>query len=192
MYSDISRRIIAFSSPNIASASALHSSVLPTPVGPRKINEPIGRFLSFRPTRPRRIALAIAVTASSCPMTRWCSVSSSFRSRSLSSCVSCTTGMPVHIATISAISSALTTLLLRSLCAAHSFFFCSSSSDSDFCLSRSSAARSKSCSLTAAALSSSTSLMRFSSSCRSSGAVKVLSLTREAASSTRSIALSGR
>ena len=44
IYSDISMRIMAFSSPNMASARALHSSVLPTPVGPRKMKEPMGRF----------------------------------------------------------------------------------------------------------------------------------------------------
>ncbi len=48
---------MAFSLPNIASANALQSSVLPTPVGPRKINEPMGRSGSLRPTLPRRIAL---------------------------------------------------------------------------------------------------------------------------------------
>jgi hypothetical protein len=37
------------SSPNMNSASALESSVLPTPDGPTKMNEPIGRFGSFRP-----------------------------------------------------------------------------------------------------------------------------------------------
>ena len=37
-------------------ASALHSSVLPTPVGPRNRNEPFGRFGSDRPARERRIA----------------------------------------------------------------------------------------------------------------------------------------
>ncbi len=35
---------MAFSSSNSTSASALQSSVLPTPVGPRKMNEPIGRL----------------------------------------------------------------------------------------------------------------------------------------------------
>ena len=65
MYSDISTRISAFSVPNMASASAFDSSVFPTPVGPRNRKEPIGRFGSFNPTRPRRIALATAVTASS-------------------------------------------------------------------------------------------------------------------------------
>ena len=38
------------------SASALRSSVLPTPVGPRNMNEPIGRFGSCRPARERRTA----------------------------------------------------------------------------------------------------------------------------------------
>ena len=82
MYSDISTRIIAFSVPNIASESALESSVFPTPVGPRNRNEPIGRFGSLSPTRPRRIARATADTASSCPTTRSCRMDSSFNSRS--------------------------------------------------------------------------------------------------------------
>ena len=42
MYSLMSMRTIAFSSSNRNSASARASSVLPTPVGPRKMNEPIG------------------------------------------------------------------------------------------------------------------------------------------------------
>ena len=44
MYSDMSMRTMARSSSNRNSARARASSVLPTPVGPRKINEPIGRF----------------------------------------------------------------------------------------------------------------------------------------------------
>ena len=44
MYSDMSSRIMAVSSSNRNSARALVSSVLPTPVGPRNRNEPIGRF----------------------------------------------------------------------------------------------------------------------------------------------------
>ena len=54
------------------SASARASSVLPTPVGPRKRNEPIGRWGSESPARERRIALETAVTASSWPTTRVC------------------------------------------------------------------------------------------------------------------------
>src|SRR5436309_2816829 len=49
MYSDMSIRTIAFSVSNRNSASALASSVLPTPVGPRKMNEPIGRSGSPNP-----------------------------------------------------------------------------------------------------------------------------------------------
>ena len=40
-YSDISTLISELSVPNIASARAFESSVLPTPVGPKKRNEPI-------------------------------------------------------------------------------------------------------------------------------------------------------
>ena len=44
MYSDMSMRTMWVSSSNRNSASARASSVLPTPVGPRKMNEPIGRL----------------------------------------------------------------------------------------------------------------------------------------------------
>ena len=46
------------------------SSVLPTPVGPRNMNEPIGRFGSCRPARARRTAVETACTASVWPTTR--------------------------------------------------------------------------------------------------------------------------
>src|SRR3546814_5537913 len=56
MYSDMSRRAIACSSSKRKRASALVSSVFPTPVGPRKRKEPIGRFGSCRPARaPNRV-----------------------------------------------------------------------------------------------------------------------------------------
>src|SRR3954463_454051 len=51
MYSLMSIRVIAWSSSNRNSASARASSVLPTPVGPRKRNEPTGRCGSDRPDR---------------------------------------------------------------------------------------------------------------------------------------------
>lgn len=60
----MSTRIIASSSPNIDSAKALANSVLPTPVGPRKIKLPIGRLGSFNPARARLTALLIELTAS--------------------------------------------------------------------------------------------------------------------------------
>ena len=70
MYSDISIRIKSSSEPNITSASDLANSVLPTPVGPKNMKLPIGRFGSLMPLRARRTARATALTASSCPITR--------------------------------------------------------------------------------------------------------------------------
>ena len=60
----------ASSLPNMNSASAFASSVFPTPVGPRKMNEPIGRFGSLRPARARRTAFEMISIASCWPMTR--------------------------------------------------------------------------------------------------------------------------
>ena len=70
MNSLMSTLMSASSLPNMNSASALASSVFPTPVGPRKMNEPIGRLGSFRPARARRTALETIPIASSWPMTR--------------------------------------------------------------------------------------------------------------------------
>ena len=67
--SDISTLIIAFSLPNMLSASAFASSVLPTPVGPKNKNEPVGLLGSVSPTLPLLIALDTEDTASSCPIT---------------------------------------------------------------------------------------------------------------------------
>src|SRR5438128_8643663 len=55
----------ASASPNMNSARVRARYVLPTPVGPRKTNDPIGRFGSFKSARERRKALLMAVTASS-------------------------------------------------------------------------------------------------------------------------------
>ena len=98
----------ASSLPNMNSARALASSVLPTPVGPRKTNEPMGRFGSFRPARARRTALETISIASCWPMTRLCRSSSMWRSRWDSSSAMRMTGMPVHIETTWAISSSST------------------------------------------------------------------------------------
>ena len=108
MNSLMSMRTIASVVSNMNSASALHNSVLPTPVGPRNRNEPFGRFGSDRPARERRIASATACTASSWPTTRLCSSSSIFSSLSRSPSSILLTGMPVQRLTTSAISSAVT------------------------------------------------------------------------------------
>src|ERR1044072_6086460 len=62
-------RTRAGSSSNRKSASALASSVLPVPVGPRNRNEPVGRFGSLMPARERRTASLTAVSAA-----RWVDV----------------------------------------------------------------------------------------------------------------------
>src|SRR2546425_451298 len=94
----MSSRTIARSSSNMNSASARASSVLPTPVGPRKTNEPIGRFGSWRPERARRSALATASTASSWPTTRSCRRSSMWISFSVSPSSRRETGIPGQLA----------------------------------------------------------------------------------------------
>ena len=70
MNSDMSKRTSDFSLPNMNCARVRATSVLPTPVGPRNRNEPMGRFGLFSPARERRMARASAEMARSCEMTR--------------------------------------------------------------------------------------------------------------------------
>ena len=105
MYSLMSSRTIAASSSKRNSARARASSVLPTPVGPRKRNDPIGRLGSLSPARARRTASDTATTALSWPITRACSRSSICRSFSASSSFMRCTGMPVQALTMPAMSS---------------------------------------------------------------------------------------
>jgi hypothetical protein len=79
MYSLMSTRISADGSANRNFARARATSVLPTPVGPEKMNEPMGRFGSLSPARLRRIERDRALMASSCATTDTWS-SSSMRS----------------------------------------------------------------------------------------------------------------
>ena len=102
-------RTMCVSSSNRNSASARASSVLPTPVGPRKMNEPIGRLGSCRPgaraadgvgdrRRPPRPGRSRArAAAPPCCSRRACSPSSIL-----------STGMPVHFETTAAMSSSVT------------------------------------------------------------------------------------
>ena len=110
MNSDMSMRIKASSVSNMNSANALHSSVLPTPVGPKNMNEPLGRFGSDSPARERRMASATAFTASCWPTTRLPSTSSMRSNLSRSPSSMRDTGIPVHFDTISAISASVTEL----------------------------------------------------------------------------------
>src|SRR5579863_10475849 len=103
MYSLMSMRTMACSSSKRNSASARAVSVLPTPVGPRKINEPMGRLGSLRPARERRMAFATTLNASSWPTTRSRRRSSIWTSFFTSPSSMRETGMPVHLLTIFAI-----------------------------------------------------------------------------------------
>ena len=192
MYSDMSTWIIASSSPKRNSASVRASSVLPTPEGPRKMNEPVGRFGSLMPARARRIDFETASIARCWPITRLCSSSSMRMSFCDSASVSLKTGMPVHMETMSAISSSpisgcVPPSSLRQLSSSSRFFCVSLRS-----LSRSWAAFSNSCASIDCSLSTRTFSISSSSSRYWGGAVIVLMRMRDAASSMRSIALSGR
>mmetsp|Transcript_33093 Transcript_33093/g.78491 ORF Transcript_33093/g.78491 Transcript_33093/m.78491 type:complete len:207 (+) Transcript_33093:803-1423(+) len=101
MYSDMSSRTICFSSSKSSAATALASSVLPTPVGPRNRKAPVGWCGRPSPARVRWIAEATAATASGCPSTRRESRSGRASTRSRSPCESRATGTPVQRDTIS-------------------------------------------------------------------------------------------
>jgi hypothetical protein len=81
---------------NRNAASALASSVLPTPVGPRNMKLAMGPLGSDKSARLRWMAVATAATASVCPMMRLCSSEPSWSKRSRSLLTSLATGMPVH------------------------------------------------------------------------------------------------
>ena len=94
---------MASSLPNISKLSDFASSVLPTPVGPTKMNDG-GLFVLFNPARLRRIALETASTADCCPTTLLCKFSSKFKSFCVSASVIFLTGILVQLSITSAIS----------------------------------------------------------------------------------------
>ena len=65
MYSDMSKRTRAFWVSKRNSARRRATSVFPTPDGPRKMNEPIGRFGVLTPRRDRRMAWETPMMAAS-------------------------------------------------------------------------------------------------------------------------------
>ena len=156
------------------------------------MNDPVGRLGSFRPARERLIALEMTSIAGCWPITRLCSSSSIRTSFCVSASVSLNTGIPVHIETMSAISSS--PMAGRSpdspdshSCSSWRFLFVSLRS-----LSRSAAAFSNSWASIAASFSRRV-VSTWSSSSRLAGGELIdLIRIREAASSIRSIALSGR
>ena len=101
----MSMRTIARSSSNRKSASDRASSVLPTPVGPRNRNDPVGRLGSEMPARDRRTASLTARTASAWPISRSPMTSSIRSSLAVSPSSIRPVGMPVQASTTSAICS---------------------------------------------------------------------------------------
>ena len=192
MYSDMSIRISASWLSKRYSVSRLASSVLPTPVGPRKMNEPMGRLGSLSPARVRRIERESLTRASSCPITLPLSSSSMLSSLAPSVVWTRSTGTPVIIATTAEISVSVTGYVSSSAWRSHSSLTFSSSSWSFFSRSRSWAAFSKFWDLTTWFFSSLTASMASSSSTTSGGTLMLARWTRAPASSSTSIALSGR
>ena len=109
IYSLISNLTICDSLSNNASAKLLHTSVLPTPVGPRNKKEPIGLFSSLIPDLCLIIASLTNVSASSWPITLLASVSFNPNNFYLSPWTSLETGILVDLEIISAISFSVTT-----------------------------------------------------------------------------------
>mmetsp|Transcript_59254 Transcript_59254/g.144871 ORF Transcript_59254/g.144871 Transcript_59254/m.144871 type:complete len:276 (-) Transcript_59254:1770-2597(-) len=108
MYSDMSIRMRASSLSNMNSDNALHNSVFPTPVGPRKIRLPMGLLGSLSPALDLWTACVTTSIASSCPTTRCLKLSPILRIRLRSLSNNLPGGMPVQVATTAAISSATT------------------------------------------------------------------------------------
>ena len=190
--SDMSRRTMFSSLPNMNSARALTSSVLPTPVGPRNRKAPMGRRWSLSPARARRTALEMLRMASSWPTMRLCISCSMRSSRSVSSMASRVTGMPVHMLTTSAMSSLVTLLRSSSRSSCHSRSRPSIFSTSRISRSRSSAAYSYCWEEMASSFSLRTFSSTFMTSFTERGVVELRRRTLEPASSMRSMALSGR
>ena len=191
-YSDISNWISASESPKRNAASVRESSVLPTPDGPAKINEPPGRRGSLSPARVRRMACESALMACSCPITRRWSSSSILSRRAVSSSVNLNTGIPVAVERTSAINSSSTSVTTSRSPAFHDFSRSARSAMRFFSSSRSDAAFSKSWLSIADSFSRRVFAIFSSNALSSGGAVMRRMRRREPASSMRSIALSGK
>ena len=185
-------RMRASALPNMNFASSFASSVLPTPVGPRNMNVPIGLFGLCRPTRLRCIALVSFSMALSCAITLLVSSARIPLRRVHSSCCMRCIGTPEIIDTTPAMSSSSTVCRLLVRLFSHSAFICASSFCNSFSRSRRLAACSKSWLFTAAFFSLFIVSMSFSCSSISFGTTMFVMCLRAPASSMASMALSGK
>ena len=170
----------------------MQSSVFPTPVGPRNRNDPKGRPGSPSPILPRRMAPDTALMASVCPTMRLLRLSSRWRSCWLCSLVKVEVSIPVMEETTLATSSAVTSRRRRISLASRMFFNCCTCLASSRSRSRIWAASSKLWLWMAFSFCCWISRSCSSFSRRLLGALKVHIRTLDAASSIRSMALSGR
>ena len=152
----------------------------------------MGRFGSFKPTRPLLTARATALTASSWPITLLCRTLSSFFSRSVSLSASFCTGTFVHAETTSAMSSSVTSGRAAAVFFRKRFFTLSSFSSACSCSFWSREASEKSPLRMLSSFCAASSLTVCSRAVRFSGTLYPLRLTFEHASSSTSMALSGR
>jgi hypothetical protein len=192
MYSDMSTRIRADWSPKRNSVKRRATSVLPTPLGPRKTKEPMGRLGSRSPARLRRMAFETALRASSWPMTHLRSSSSMRSSFSVSSSSTSETGMPVISAMTWQMSFSSTTVCGSDWPSLQFFLRSCNCFFRDFSSSRKEAAFSNSWLWMADSFSVMISPIFFSRSRRSGGTTVMLRRARLPASSMMSMALSGR
>ncbi len=164
---------------------------MPTPVGPRNRNDPIGRFGSAISARERRSARAIAPIASDWPTTASPSVFSMPTSRSAVVALIFSTGTPLIDETVSATSFSVASIVSSAWSRRQSSSAWRKAADASRSSSRTFAAPSKSPASTAASLRA---LSASSSSCiETSFFGRALAPARSLApvSSIASIALSG-
>ena len=192
MYSLISIRIKFSSDSKISDANTLANCVLPTPVWPKNINDPIGLFGELRPALFLWIDFTTFDTASSWPIILSLIIFSSFDNLFFSVETILLTGMLVIIETTSAISFSSTVTLFSFESSCHLFWASTSFFSTLFSSSRSLAASSYFCFFTTEFFNSLTSSSCFSIRITSSGTSILLMWALEPASSSASIALSGR
>ena len=192
MYSLMSILIKESSESNNSLANTLANWVLPTPVCPRKIKEPIGLLGSFNPTLFLWMAFTTLATAWSWPTTFPFIIWGSSPSLWLSASATLFTGIPVIIETTSATLSSVTTSLFNLESSSHCCWAECNAASMFFSSSRSFAASSYFWPLTAFVL-----LLLIFSSCFSnsrtcSGTTILVIWILEPASSKASMALSGK
>ena len=181
-----------WSDSKISEANIFASWVLPTPVCPRKIKDPIGLSGAFKPDLFLWIAFTIFSTAFFCPINFLDILSDKRFNLFFSDLTILVTGMFVIIETTSAIFCSLTVILLFLESSFHLFCASSNSFSTFFSSSRSLAASSYFCFFTTEFFSRRTSSSFFSKSTMFLGTVILLIWTLEPASSKASIALSGK